>query len=151
MSIFATSSTFAGAREPEASAAASRVIVATIERPQGDTGIHAHTNALLEGLQRAGVEAELANPFSAGPKWLPLFAVRKLVLKNVNKTWSLRWYRHWHYAALRESLTRTLLRRPADAVIAQCPVSARAAIEVRRKLRLHFTIAMVCHFNFSEA
>src|SRR2546421_1372621 len=93
-----------------------RAIIATIERPQGDTGVHAHTNALLEGLKRAGVEAELVNPFSAGPKWLPLFAVRKLILKPMNKTWSLRWYRHWHYAALRESLTRSLLRHPVDAV-----------------------------------
>ena len=97
------------------------------------------------------MEVELANPFSAGPKWLPLFAVRKLILKPVNKTWSLRWYRHWHYAALRESLTRSLLRHPANAVIAQCPVSARAALEVRRRMKLDFKIAMVCHFNYSEA
>jgi glycosyltransferase involved in cell wall biosynthesis len=146
MSLFAAESPFAASRASEA-----RVIVATIERPVGDTGIHAHTQSLLEGFKRAGIEAELANPFTAGPKWLPLFAVRKLILKPVNKTWSLRWYRHWHYAALRESLTRSLLRRPAEAVIAQCPVSARAALEVRRRLKMDFRIAMVCHFNYSEA
>ncbi len=151
MSIFAQSSAFAGAQGSRAEDLAARVIVATIERPQGDTGVHAHTNALLAGLKRAGFEAELANPFSAGPKWLPFFALRKLILKPVNKTWSLRWYRHWHYTALRESLTGAILRHPANAVIAQCPVSARAALEVRRSLNLDFKIALVCHFNYSEA
>ncbi len=151
MSVFLHNSAFAGSTAPHVGAGKGRVIIATIERAQGDTGIHAHTDALMSGLHRAGVECELANPFSAGPKWLPMFAVRKLILDPVNKTWSLRWYRHWHYAALRESLTRALLRRNADAVIAQCPVSARAALEVRRKLRLSFKIVMVCHFNYSEA
>jgi glycosyltransferase involved in cell wall biosynthesis len=151
VSIFLHNSEFAGSHAPCIGAGQGRVIIATIERAQGDTGIHAHTNALMTGLHRAGVECELANPFSAGPKWLPMFAVRKLILNPVNKTWSLRWYRHWHYAALRESLTRALLRRNADAVIAQCPVSARAALEVRRRLKLSFKIAMVCHFNYSEA
>jgi glycosyltransferase involved in cell wall biosynthesis len=151
VSIFLHNSPFVGSTAPRVGASRGRVIIATIERAQGDTGIHAHTDAMMSGLHRAGVECELANPFSAGPKWLPIFAMRKLILNPVNKTWSLRWYRHWHYAALRESLTRALLRRNADAVIAQCPVSARAALEVRRKLRLSFQIAMVCHFNYSEA
>lgn len=127
-----------------------RVIVATIERPQGDTGIHAHTNALLDGLKRAGIETELANPFSAGTKWMAMFALRKLI-KPINTTWGLRWYRHWHGAALRESLMRLMLRGSADVVISQCPVSATAALDVRRKWDLDFKIALVCHFNYSEA
>jgi glycosyltransferase involved in cell wall biosynthesis len=36
-------------------------------------------------------------------------------------------------------------------VIAQCPVSARAALDVRRRLKMDFKVAMVCHFNYSEA
>jgi glycosyltransferase involved in cell wall biosynthesis len=151
MSLFLHSSEFAASSAPRVSAASARVIIATIERPQGDTGIHTHTRSLMDGLKRAGIECELANPFAAGAKWLPIFAVRKLLLKRVNKTWSLRWYRHWHYAALRECLTRSLLRRPTDCVIAQCPVSARAALDVRRRLKMDFKVAMVCHFNYSEA
>ena len=36
-------------------------------------------------------------------------------------------------------------------VVAQCPVSARAAMEARRRLGQNFSVAMVCHFNYSEA
>lgn len=151
MSLFLHSSESAGVRAVRTDADCARVIVATIERPQGDTGIHAHTGALLDGLNRAGIETELANPFSAGAKWLPMFALRKLLIKPINKTWGLRWYRHWHGAALRESLMRSLLRASADVVIAQCPVSAQAALDVRREWKLDFRIALVCHFNFSEA
>jgi glycosyltransferase involved in cell wall biosynthesis len=127
-----------------------RVVIATIERPQGDTGIHAHTNALLDGLTRAGIDAELANPFSAGAKWLPIFAIRKLI-KPINKSWGLRWYRHWHSAALRECLMQSMLNHAANVVIAQCPVSAQAAIDLREQWKLDFKIALVCHFNYSEA
>src|SRR4051812_22887066 len=90
-----------------------RVVIATIERPRGDTGIHAHTKALLDGLISAGIDAELANPFSAGTKWLPVFALRKLI-KPINRTWALRWYRQWHGAALRECLMQSMLDRAAD-------------------------------------
>jgi glycosyltransferase involved in cell wall biosynthesis len=128
-----------------------RVIVATVERPQGDTGVHAHTQALLSGLAAAEVDAELVNPFCAGAKWLPVFAFRKLFLKHLSKSLALRWYRHWHVRALREALAKSLTARPIDALIAQCPVSARAALEVRDELKLDFPIAMVCHFNYSEA
>ena len=54
-------------------------------------------------MKRAGIEADLANPFSAGAKWLPMFALRKLLIKPINKTWGLRWYRHCHAADWVES------------------------------------------------
>jgi glycosyltransferase involved in cell wall biosynthesis len=127
-----------------------RVVIATIERPQGDTGIHAHTNALFDGLIGCGIDAELANPFCVGAKWLPVFGLRELI-KPINKTWGLRWYRHWHGAALRECLMQSMLNRAADVVIAQCPVSAQAAIDLREQWKLDFKIALVCHFNYSEA
>jgi glycosyltransferase involved in cell wall biosynthesis len=38
-----------------------------------------------------------------------------------------------------------------NAIIAQCPVSAHAALQVRRKLNLNTRIALVAHFNHSEA
>ena len=130
---------------------ARRVVLATIERPDGDTGIHVHTRVLLDGLKRAGMQVELANPFSASTKWIPLFAIRKLGLKQLNSTWGLRWYRHWHFAAVRQSIMRLALQRKIDVVIAQCPLSARAAMDVRQQLKMNFRIAMVCHFNYSEA
>src|SRR5207248_3321797 len=50
-----------------------------------------------------------------------------------------------------ENLKRRAAAQPPDAVIAQCPVSARAALDVREAVRGTFPVAMVCHFNHSEA
>lgn len=154
-SLFGTSGPLAqailGRPEQARAAVIRRVIIATVERPDGDTGIHVHTRTLTDGLKRAGAQVELANPFSAGAIWLPLFAMRKLGLKQMNPNWGLRWYRHWHFAAVRQSLTRHAMRQPIDVVVAQCPLSARAALEVRQRLNKKFRIAMVCHFNYSEA
>jgi len=105
----------------------------------------------LKGLSAAGVDATLVNPFCGSRKWLAVFAARPLVLKHINKTWATRWHRHWHEVALRENLVRQFHRRVPNAVLAQCPVSARAALDARQRVGGHFPITMVCHFNFSEA
>jgi len=128
-----------------------RVLIATINRPVGQTGVHTHTRVLEEGLVAAGFGCQVVSPFSRGPHWLPIFAIRRL-LHPLDKSWSTRWYRRWHRAALRDNLLRQLRNQELHGVVlAQCPVSADAAMEVRAQLKLDFTVAMVCHFNFSEA
>lgn len=128
------------------------LLIATITRPRGDTGVHTHTKTLSEGVARAGLPCTVCDPFQAGPLWLPVFAVRPLLLSPMNTTWSTLWHRRWHGAALRDSLIQQLRQRDGDvAVIAQCPVSAQAAMDARRQLRARFPITMVCHFNHSEA
>src|SRR5262249_31419718 len=72
-------------------------------------------------------------------------------LHKVNKSWSTLWHRRWHRSALHENLKRYVAAEPPDAVVAQCPVSARSAMDVREAVRGTFPIAMVCHFNHSEA
>lgn len=137
---------------PAAQVRLREVVIATVNRPQGQTGVHTHTRVLQEGLAAAGFSCSIESPFSRGPHWLPIFAIRR-VFHAMNKSWSTRWYRRWHRAALRDNL----LKRFAEAadfdgvVLAQCPVSADAALEVRSRLGMKFSIAMVCHFNFSEA
>ena len=128
-----------------------RVAIATINRTEGDTGVHTHTRMLAGGFKDAGVACDVVSAFSGSKKWLPVFAVRPLVLHRVNKSWSTLWHRRWHRAALQESLKRYAAHQPLDAVVAQCPVSARAALDVREALRGTFPVAMVCHFNQSEA
>jgi glycosyltransferase involved in cell wall biosynthesis len=128
-----------------------RVVIATVARPSGDTGVHTHSRTLREGLIAAGFDCQLATPFDGSRKWLPIFAARRAILDPFNRTWGTRWYRHWHMAALRENLLRSLQARAADGVIAQCPLSAHAALDVRQQLGHQFPIAMVCHFNYSEA
>ena len=127
------------------------VVVATLAHGRGETGVHTHSRALRDGLSEAGFSCILQTPFSGSPKWLPVFAVRKLFISPLNKTWSTRWYRRWHLEALREQLIRHLGCHGTSAVVAQCPISASAALDARGKTGRHFPIAMVCHFNHSEA
>ncbi|HZL34735.1 MAG TPA: glycosyltransferase family 4 protein [Tepidisphaeraceae bacterium] len=126
------------------------IIIATVNRPAGDTGVHTHTRALCEGLAESGLACAVQSPFTGGHGWLPIFAMRRLI-RPINPSLSTQWYRHWHAMALRGNLMRDIARHGARAVIAQCPLSADAALDVRQRLGLDFPIAMVCHFNFSEA
>src|SRR5688500_19712361 len=82
------------------------VCIATINRAEGDTGVHTHTRMLAAGLDAAGVRCDVVSAFSAGPHWLAVFAVRPLLLNRMNKTAATRWHRKWHMAALRSALLR---------------------------------------------
>jgi glycosyltransferase involved in cell wall biosynthesis len=134
-----------------AHAKAARVIIATVNTPKGETGVHTHTEALHGGLLSAGIDCSVGSPFSRGPIWIPVFALKRLLVSPINKTWATRYYRYWHLVALRQVLLRELAQDTPDVIIAQCPLSARAALDAREKLRANFRVAMVCHFNFSEA
>lgn len=136
---------------PASCADSGRVVIATVARPSGDTGVHTHSRTLREGLIATGFDCQLATPFDGSRKWLPIFAARRAILDPLNRTWGTRWYRHWHMAALRENLLRSLQARAVDGVIAQCPLSTRAALDVRQRLGRQFPVAIVCHFNYSEA
>ena len=195
----------AGIARPSDSAAPAaqgrpHILIATINRHIGDTGVQTHARALHDGLAAAGMACDIVTPFERPALWLPIFAMRKL-LAPFNPTWSTRWYRHWHAAALRQALAARIAEvsispspgtlgegrgeglfslplksphpsplpeyrerepdsydslgkkrcLPRLAVFAQCPVSARVALDVREHLGLDFPVAMVCHFNFSEA
>jgi glycosyltransferase involved in cell wall biosynthesis len=128
-----------------------QVIIATVNRPAGQTGVHTHTRVLEEGLVSSGFGCQVVSPFSRGPHWLAVFAIRRL-FHPLDKSWSTRWYRRWHRAAVRDNLMRRLQKEQfAGVIVAQCPISADAAVEARARLKLDFPVAMVCHFNFSEA
>ncbi len=153
----ATSTFIPGLSAPQAiapshsAAKSARVVIATVNTPKGETGVHTHTDALHSGLLAAGIDCSVESPFSRGPMWIPVFALKRLLVSPLNKTWATRYYRFWHLVALRQVLTRELAQEPADVVIAQCPLSARAALDARDKLRASFRVAMVVHFNYSEA
>lgn len=127
------------------------IVIATINRPEGDTGVHTHTRMLAAGLSAAGVRCEVVSAFSAGAQWRAVFAVRPLLLKRISGTASTLWHRKWHMAALRAALLRHAAAQRPDVIIAQCPVSARAALDVRQQVNARFPVVLVCHFNQSEA
>jgi len=126
-----------------------QVILATILRGTGSTGVEAHVAEVVGELTRAGVCAEVITPFS----WhrllvMPWFAPRR-ALDRVLPAASVVWYRWSHGAALRRVLIRRLREQPAAVVYAQCPVSARAALRARRDAAQR--VVMVVHFNVSQA
>ena len=123
------------------------VVIATVNREHGSTGVHTHTASLRDGLIAAGINCDVVTPFDGSRAWLPVFAVRPLVLNRLSPTWATLWYRHWHGAAVRANLRRRLARGGVDQIIAQCPVSAAAALDVAGGV----PVTMVCHFNHSEA
>ena len=130
------------------------VVIATVNREHGSTGVHTHTRSLRDGLRAAGVACDVVTPFDGTKAWLPVFAVRPLVLNRVNPTWATLWYRHWHGAAVRANLRRRLARGDVEQIIAQCPVSAAAALSLRGspgRTSGAPGVTLVAHFNHSEA
>jgi glycosyltransferase involved in cell wall biosynthesis len=128
-----------------------KVCIATINRAEGDTGVHTHTRMLAAGLAAAGVHCAVVSAFDGGAHWYPVFAVRPLLLKRVNRTCATLWHRKWHMAALRGALRRHVEANAPSVIVAECPVSARAALDVRDEANGACPVVLVCHFNHSEA
>lgn len=125
------------------------ILVATLMRPHGTTGVQTYTNSLLRYLPAAGQEVALATPFGA-PRWqlVPVFGLRRL-LHPLSGTAGVWWYRHWHAHFLRAVLRRRLAGGQPCIVYAQCPPSAAAALAARRSEKQRVVLAV--HFNVSQA
>jgi glycosyltransferase involved in cell wall biosynthesis len=125
------------------------IIIVTVMRPEGDTGVQTHFRTVFDYLKRQGKTVQLVTPFDA-PSWmvLPVFAVRKLI-DLLNSSFSVWWYRHWHAVFLRLALKKALNTLDSCAVYAQCPLSADAALQTRKSGDQR--VLMVAHFNISQA
>ena len=126
------------------------LIIATLLREQGNTGVHTHFHQVLKYLgSDAGMAATLVTPFSWGrPAYVPVYGVRR-ALDPVSGQASVFWYRHWHELFLRGAL-RSQLSGLGDCVIyAQDPPSARAAMAARRDRGQQVVLAV--HFRISQA
>lgn len=125
------------------------ILIATLMRPEGDTGVQTHFRAFAEFLEERGEPAELVTPFSM-PAWqvYPVFGLRKLV-DRLSKPASVWWYRRWHRKFLEAALRRRLEHGRACVIYAQCPPSAHAALAARVSPQQR--VVMVTHFNVSQA
>jgi glycosyltransferase involved in cell wall biosynthesis len=125
------------------------LLIATILRPEGTTGVHTHFQQLFRYLEGQAGSTTIITPFSrARPLTVPVFGLR-LALMRCSKAASVAWYRHGHEAFLRHALRRALAR-PGDCVVyAQCPLAARAALRARRGP--HQRVVMAVHFRISQA
>lgn len=132
------------------------LIIATVARERGITGVHTHVRQLRHYLARTGESAELVTPhtWAEGPRrWrvpllVPLFGAR-IVLERLYGPANVWWYRRSHEYFLRLALHRRLAREGACIVYAQCPVSARAALAARAGP--HQRVVLAVHFRISQA
>ncbi|UOA08556.1 glycosyltransferase family 4 protein [Methylobacter sp. S3L5C] len=122
------------------------ILIATIMRPQGDTGVQTHFQAYIEYLYQTKQPCELITPYNE-PLWqvYPIFALRKLLRGEV----SVWWYRYWHAYFLRLALKYRLKSNTECVIYAQCPLSAAAALRARVSPKQR--VVMVTHFNVSQA
>jgi len=125
------------------------LVIATILRAEGNTGVHTHIHQLGRYLEEHGGAATLVTPFSWGKGLvIPVFGLR-LALEHCSRSASVAWYRHWHEAFLRRALRRTLARLGSCTIYAQCPLAARAALRARQGP--HQRVIMAVHFRISQA
>ncbi|HXT88252.1 MAG TPA: glycosyltransferase family 4 protein [Trebonia sp.] len=129
--------------------AAPPLIIATILREEGSTGVQTHVRQFRDYLDRNGTTAKLLTPFSWAPMLtVPIFGFR-VALVRCSRSASVAWYRHWHEAFLRNALRRSLAEAGECVIYAQCPLAARAALRARRGS--HQRVVMAVHFRTSQA
>jgi glycosyltransferase involved in cell wall biosynthesis len=126
------------------------IVVATILREDGITGVQTHVRQFRRYLSDSGTVATLVTPFSWGGRTLTtaVFGVR-LPLARFSGPASVVWYRHWHELFLRNALRRQLADAGRCVVYAQDPLAARAALRERRGR--HQRVIMAVHFRISQA
>ncbi len=125
------------------------IVIATLLREEGATGVQTHVREVRAYFTSQGNPPRVVTPMSwGGPLSVPAFGPR-LLLDHLNRAAGVAWYRFWHFRFLRRAL-RQGLPAVSDAVIyAQCPLSARAALEARRDASQR--VVMAVHFTGSQA
>lgn len=125
------------------------VVVATLLRTTGGTGVQTHFGELARYLDAEGLPCSVVTPFAAGGLVRDaVFGVRK-VLAPVSGAASVAWYRSWHRIFLERALRRRLSGAGDVVVYCQCPVSALAALRARRGSSQ--PVVMAVHFWVSQA
>lgn len=125
------------------------LLIATILRPQGPTGVQTHVETFARYLASKRIDASLLTPYDISAALVyPAFAVRR-VLAPISRSAEVSWYRDVHGMFLRWALSRRLDNGDPCVIYAQCPVSAEAALLARRNPQQK--VVMVVHFNVSQA
>lgn len=133
----------------QASRSAPPLVIATMLREEGITGVHTHVRQLRRYLADHGTPAPLVTPFSwRRPLTYPVFGLRR-VLERWSKPAGVFWYRHWHEVFLRNALRRELAALGDCVVYVQGPPEARAALRARQGP--HQRVIMAVHFRVSQS
>lgn len=128
------------------------LVIATLLRDQGTTGVQTHIRVLREWLAAKGRRTVLVTPFDA-PPWacVVLFALIGLrrLLERLAPSLAVDLYRTGHGWCLRQALRRHAAGLADAVVYAQCPVSAAVALQVLGNRPVGVILAV--HFNESQA
>ena len=125
------------------------LVIATILREEGITGVHTHVRQLRRYLEACGTAAAIVTPYSwSRALTVPVFGPR-LVLERLSGSASVVWYRHWHEVFLRNALRQRLAELGDCVVYAQGPLAARAAMQARRGPQQR--VVMAVHLRTSQA
>jgi glycosyltransferase involved in cell wall biosynthesis len=128
---------------------ASALVVATILRPEGNTGVQTHVQQFRRQLAQDGTAVTIITPFSWGRALrVPVFGFR-FALERVSGDANVAWYRYWHEAFLLNALRRFLGTAGDCVIYAQEPLAARAALRARRGPGQR--VVMAVHFRKSQA
>ena len=110
------------------------LVIATILREEGVTGVHTHVREVRRYLDGLRVPTTLVTPFSWGRALgVPMFGLRH-ALRRWSKAGAIVWYRHWHELFLKHALHELLSGMEEAVVYAQGPEAARAALRARTGL-----------------
>ncbi len=125
------------------------LIIASMLREDGITGVHTHVRQLRQYLGGLKVDAPVVTPFSWNRTLtVPVFGMR-LAVERCSRAAAVVWYRHWHEVFLHYALRRRLAELDDCVVYAQGPLAARAALRARRGL--HQRVILAVHFRISQS
>ena len=123
------------------------LIIASIHREEGVTGVHTHIRQFRQYLDKVKVDAPLVTSFSWNRTLTyPVFGLRK-VIRPCSKAASVLWFRHWHEVFLYHALARRLAKLDECVIYAHEPLAAHAALRARRGpyqrviLAIHYSIS----------
>jgi glycosyltransferase involved in cell wall biosynthesis len=126
-----------------------RLVIATILREEGNTGVQTHVRQLRQYVLRDGMRIPVITPFSQSRKLASVVFGVRMLLDRLSGPASVAWYRYWHERFLRGALRNWLQDAGPCVIYAQEPVAARAALRVR--LGPHQRVVMAVHFRISQA
>jgi glycosyltransferase involved in cell wall biosynthesis len=125
------------------------IVVATLLHENGHTGVQSHFNTFRNYLLQQCKHVSIVTPFHYYRALVyPIFGLRRLI-DRVSGSVSVWWYRYWHYIFLKQALRRSCDLNSSVVIYAQCPLSAKAALKIRRQGSQR--VVMIAHFNVSQA
>lgn len=126
-----------------------RVLIATLLKGDGATGVETHSREVSDYLTQLGMECETVTSFSFLPFLAAVMFAPRRLLAPILPAASVAWYRWSHRLFLQMSLKHRMRGGSPAVIYAQCPVAADAALRARRGD--NHKIVMAVHFHGSQA